>query len=262
MKSPWKWSTSLEPEREYLVLASSIPPNSRRPTWRLFRGARAVRKQLGVTDGVIGFSLLARPLRKQYATLSVATGRLSKRGKRAISARQPPTPPSTAGSPTSTRSLTARRSHHPLDIRRSRADRPPHNPGARRRPPCHLRAERRHDPGVGWHLRRANAPHILGHRWLCQWPIRSPIPNRPLNGSSRSGSPGSVQPTRCSAAWFCAPPGLRWKAPAAPTARASDRGDPLLPAHARLNGQALTLRGDPYAPPVVARPPAYSMRAI
>ena len=74
MKSPWKWSTSLEPEREYLVLASSIPPRSRRSTWGLFRGAGAVRKQLGVTDGVIGFSLLARPLRKQYATLSVWTG--------------------------------------------------------------------------------------------------------------------------------------------------------------------------------------------
>ena len=40
---------------------SSIPPKSRRPTWRLFLGARAVRKQLGVTDGVIGLSLLARP---------------------------------------------------------------------------------------------------------------------------------------------------------------------------------------------------------
>ena len=61
MKSPWKWSTSLEPDREYLVLASSIPPNSRRSTWRLFRGASAVRKQLALTDGVIGFSLLARP---------------------------------------------------------------------------------------------------------------------------------------------------------------------------------------------------------
>jgi hypothetical protein len=74
MKSPWKWSTSLEPEQQYLVLASSIPPKSRRSTWRLFRGASAVRKQLAGTDGLIGFSLLARPLRKQYATLSVWTG--------------------------------------------------------------------------------------------------------------------------------------------------------------------------------------------
>ena len=74
MKSPWKWSTSLEADREYLVLASSIPPKSRRSTWRLFRGASTVRKQLKGTHGVVGFSLLARPLRKQYATLSVWTG--------------------------------------------------------------------------------------------------------------------------------------------------------------------------------------------
>ena len=71
MKSLWKWTSSPEPEREYLVLASSIPPRSRRSTWRLFRGASTVRKQLAGTDGVIGFALLARPLGKQYATLSV-----------------------------------------------------------------------------------------------------------------------------------------------------------------------------------------------
>ena len=71
MKSPWKWSSPLEPERQYLVLASSIPPQSRRSTWSLFRGASAVRKQLVVTDGVIGFARLARPFVKQYATLSV-----------------------------------------------------------------------------------------------------------------------------------------------------------------------------------------------
>ncbi len=61
----------LEPDREYIVLASSIPPLSRTSTRRLFRGASAVRKQLASTEGVVGFSLLARPLRKQYATLSV-----------------------------------------------------------------------------------------------------------------------------------------------------------------------------------------------
>jgi len=71
MRSLWKWSAPLEPEREYLVLASSIPPRSRRSTWRLFRGASTVRRQLAGADGVIGFALLARPLAKQYATLSV-----------------------------------------------------------------------------------------------------------------------------------------------------------------------------------------------
>ncbi len=71
MKSPWKSIESLEPDRDYVVLASSIPPRKLSSTWHMFRGASAVRKQLGQTAGVIGFSLLARPMRKQYATLSV-----------------------------------------------------------------------------------------------------------------------------------------------------------------------------------------------
>jgi len=71
MKSPWKTMQPLEPDHEYVVLASSIPPLSMSSTPRLFRGASAVRKRLAGTEGVVGFSTLARPLRKQYATLSV-----------------------------------------------------------------------------------------------------------------------------------------------------------------------------------------------
>jgi heme-degrading monooxygenase HmoA len=71
MKSPWKSLVALEPDREYVVLASSIPPRKVSSTRRLFNGASAVRKQLAGTDGVVGFALLARPLKKQYATLSV-----------------------------------------------------------------------------------------------------------------------------------------------------------------------------------------------
>jgi heme-degrading monooxygenase HmoA len=37
----------------------------------MFRGSRTVRQQLLTTDGVLGFSMLAEPLRKKYATLSV-----------------------------------------------------------------------------------------------------------------------------------------------------------------------------------------------
>jgi heme-degrading monooxygenase HmoA len=74
MKSRWKQLAPLEPEREYLALASWIPPRSRRSTWRLFRGSRAVAGQLGDTEGAIGFSMLARPVRKEYATLSLWTG--------------------------------------------------------------------------------------------------------------------------------------------------------------------------------------------
>ena len=71
MRSPWKQVVPLEPDGEYLVLASSIPPRSVTSTWKLFRGSRAVRRQLLSTPGVIGFSMLAEPLRKHYATLSV-----------------------------------------------------------------------------------------------------------------------------------------------------------------------------------------------
>ena len=71
MKSPWKSLKPLDAGHEYVVLASSIPPLRRSSTMRLFRGAGAVRKQLAGTDGLVGFSLLARPLRKQYATLSI-----------------------------------------------------------------------------------------------------------------------------------------------------------------------------------------------
>lgn len=71
MKSPWKQLAPLDADREYLVLASLIPPRSRRSTWQLFRGSRAVADQLAATPGVVGFALLARPWRKQYATISL-----------------------------------------------------------------------------------------------------------------------------------------------------------------------------------------------
>jgi len=71
VKSPWKALQALNPTAEYLVLASSIPPKSIKSTGRMFAGSRTVRKQLMTTDGVMGFALLAQPLRKYYATLSV-----------------------------------------------------------------------------------------------------------------------------------------------------------------------------------------------
>jgi hypothetical protein len=71
MRSRWTWAEPLEPDRDYLVLASDISPRSRRSTGRLFRGASATRRQLATTEGLIGFTLLARPVLKQYATISV-----------------------------------------------------------------------------------------------------------------------------------------------------------------------------------------------
>jgi len=71
MKSPWKQQKSPDPNRTYLVLASSIPARRVGAAGKMFRGSRKVRKQLAATPGLVGFSLLARPLKKQYATLSV-----------------------------------------------------------------------------------------------------------------------------------------------------------------------------------------------
>ena len=71
VKTPWKTLGMLESDREYLVLASSIPPRSMSSTWSMFRGSRIVRQQLLRADGVLGFALLAEPFRKNYATLSV-----------------------------------------------------------------------------------------------------------------------------------------------------------------------------------------------
>jgi heme-degrading monooxygenase HmoA len=70
-KSPWKTFASADPDREYLVLASSIPAKRVSSTLRMFRGASAVRRQLASAPGLLGFSLLAKPIAKQYATLSV-----------------------------------------------------------------------------------------------------------------------------------------------------------------------------------------------
>ncbi len=71
MKTPWKTLAVLDANTEYVVLASSIPPKSISSTWTMFKGSRTVRKQLLTTDGVLGFAMLAEPLRKNYATLSV-----------------------------------------------------------------------------------------------------------------------------------------------------------------------------------------------
>lgn len=71
MKSRWRQLRPFEDGHDYLVLASSIPARRLSSTGRLFRGSRATAAQLEQTEGVVGYSMLARPLRKQYATLSV-----------------------------------------------------------------------------------------------------------------------------------------------------------------------------------------------
>ena len=74
MKSSWRQIRALDPDANYVVLASSIPARRWRSTLAMFRGSRAVADQLERTEGVVGFAMLAEPVRKRYATLSVWTG--------------------------------------------------------------------------------------------------------------------------------------------------------------------------------------------
>lgn len=73
MRSPWRTMEPLDPTRDYVALVSDIPPLRLSSTGRWFRGAREVESQLRDTEGVVGFSLAASPLRKRYMTLSVWT---------------------------------------------------------------------------------------------------------------------------------------------------------------------------------------------
>jgi quinol monooxygenase YgiN len=68
--SPWRTFGSPEPEREYLALLSYLPLKSywRIPHFLLYT-AQVVR-QLASAEGMLGYSVLARPLSKQFWTLS------------------------------------------------------------------------------------------------------------------------------------------------------------------------------------------------
>lgn len=71
MRDPWKQPEAMDPDTEYLVMASSLPARDYAATPALFRGAQATKRQLRDAEGLIGFSMLARPVRKQYGSLSV-----------------------------------------------------------------------------------------------------------------------------------------------------------------------------------------------
>jgi hypothetical protein len=63
----------MQPGREYVVMASHLPLNRITSTVRFFRAVTAVRKQLAEADGLVGYTLRAKPLARDYWTLSVWT---------------------------------------------------------------------------------------------------------------------------------------------------------------------------------------------
>jgi len=68
---PWTARAEMKPETDYLVMASYLPLNRITATVRFFRGVSAVRKQLATADGLVGYTLRAKPLARDYWTLSV-----------------------------------------------------------------------------------------------------------------------------------------------------------------------------------------------
>jgi len=61
----------MEPGRDYLVMASHLPLKRISFTVRFFRAVSSVRKQLVTADGLAGYTLRAKPLARDYWTLSV-----------------------------------------------------------------------------------------------------------------------------------------------------------------------------------------------
>jgi quinol monooxygenase YgiN len=61
----------MEPGIDYLVMASHLPLKRISSTVRFFRGVSTVRKQLATADGLVGYTLRAKPLARDYWTLSV-----------------------------------------------------------------------------------------------------------------------------------------------------------------------------------------------
>jgi quinol monooxygenase YgiN len=68
---PWKIAAEMEPGREYLVMASHLPLRHITSTLRFFRAVAVVRKQLSSAEGLIGYTLRAKPIARDYWTLSV-----------------------------------------------------------------------------------------------------------------------------------------------------------------------------------------------
>jgi hypothetical protein len=61
----------MEPGTDYLVMASHLPLKRISSTVRFFRAVSAVRRQLATAEGLVGYTLRAKPLARDYWTLSV-----------------------------------------------------------------------------------------------------------------------------------------------------------------------------------------------
>lgn len=72
--SPWITTHTVDPQRDYLALLSSLPLLRYRMIPTFLRYSSRVREQLATTPGVIGYALNADILGKHFWTLSVWEG--------------------------------------------------------------------------------------------------------------------------------------------------------------------------------------------
>jgi heme-degrading monooxygenase HmoA len=67
---PWRTRSQARPDEEYLVMASRLPLRSFRTIPRFLWLTASVARQLEHADGLVGYSLLAKPFRRTFWTLS------------------------------------------------------------------------------------------------------------------------------------------------------------------------------------------------
>lgn len=67
---PWRRFSAVEPDRDYLAMASRLPLVSHRTSPRFMRLTLAVARQLQHSPGLVGNSLRAQPIAKTFRTLS------------------------------------------------------------------------------------------------------------------------------------------------------------------------------------------------
>ncbi len=71
---PWVTFSRPDPDRDYLVLLSELPLRRFRDLAAFLRRTWRIQGQLRRTPGLLGYSLLARILKRQFWTLSVWEG--------------------------------------------------------------------------------------------------------------------------------------------------------------------------------------------
>ncbi len=69
---PWTTRAGMRAGKDYLVMASHLPLARFTSTVRFFRAVQAIRKQLATADGLMGYTLRAHPLSRDYWTITSA----------------------------------------------------------------------------------------------------------------------------------------------------------------------------------------------